>query len=144
RLENEQALLQLRRQNLLQREALPLLHSRCGHTPSLPASPATGKQLTCCSSSCCANPAAGRAYSPLRAAFFVRQRSAPSDAPYQSRYTCPFTIDQLTDPSNATISSKTSLAPEDGIAMRSASKPGRIWPSAFSHRNARAGFTVAI
>ena len=28
--------------------------------------------------------------------------------------------------------------------MRSAPKPGRIWPSAFSYRNARAGFTVTI
>jgi hypothetical protein len=28
---------------LLQREALPLLHSRCGHTPSLRASSAMGK-----------------------------------------------------------------------------------------------------
>jgi hypothetical protein len=36
--------LQLRRQNLLQGEALPLLHSLCGHTPSLRASSAMGKQ----------------------------------------------------------------------------------------------------
>jgi hypothetical protein len=45
-LENEQALLQLRRQNLLQGETLPLLHSLCGHAPSLPASLAAGKQLS--------------------------------------------------------------------------------------------------
>ena len=44
RLENEEALLQLRGQNLLQREALPLLHPLCGHTPSLPASSAAGKR----------------------------------------------------------------------------------------------------
>jgi hypothetical protein len=44
RLENEQTLLQLRRQNLLQGETLPLLHSLCGHTPSLRASSAVGKQ----------------------------------------------------------------------------------------------------
>jgi hypothetical protein len=33
----------LLRQNLLQGEALPLLHSLCGHTPSLPASTTVGK-----------------------------------------------------------------------------------------------------
>jgi hypothetical protein len=37
-------LLQLRRQNLLQGEALPLLHSLCGHTPSLRAPSGAGKQ----------------------------------------------------------------------------------------------------
>jgi hypothetical protein len=46
RLENEEALLQLRRQNLLQSETLPLFHSLCGHTPILPASATPGKQLT--------------------------------------------------------------------------------------------------
>jgi hypothetical protein len=46
RLENEEALLQLRRQNLLQSETLPLLHSQCGHTPSLPASSAVGKRAS--------------------------------------------------------------------------------------------------
>src|SRR5262249_33598483 len=73
----------------------------------------------------------------------ARQRRARSDAPYQSRYTCPLIIDQLTGASHAMICSKTSVEPDGGRAIRSARKPGRIWPSAFSNRNARAGFTVA-
>ena len=51
----------------------------------------------------------------------------------------PFTIDQLTGASHAMICSKISVEPEQGTAMRSAPKPGRIWPSAFSCRNARCG-----
>ena len=46
RLENEQALLQLRRQNVLQRKILCLMHSLWGHTPSLPAQPRAGKQFS--------------------------------------------------------------------------------------------------
>src|SRR5262249_56165139 len=44
RLENEQALLHLRGEDLLQSKALSLLHSLRGHTPSLPAQKAASKQ----------------------------------------------------------------------------------------------------
>src|SRR5919106_6485250 len=43
RLEDEQALLKLRRKNLLEGKALRLVHSLSGHTPSLPVQPATSK-----------------------------------------------------------------------------------------------------
>ena len=56
----------------------------------------------------------------------------------------PFTIDQLTGASHARICSKISVEPEQGTAIRSAPKPVRICPNAFSCRNARAGFTVTI
>jgi hypothetical protein len=45
RLENEKTLLELRRENLLQRKALRLLHSVSGHTPSLPAQRAISKRF---------------------------------------------------------------------------------------------------
>src|SRR4029077_4083065 len=127
-LENEQALLQLRRQNLLQGEALPLLHSLCGHTPSLPASSAAGKQLW-------GAEAVGRLYqTPWRF----------TETPYNiSLWSFPAST-QSTGFSKARICSKISVEVEHGTAMRSAPKPGRIWPSAFSYRNARAGFTVTI
>jgi len=44
RLENEQALLQLRRENVLQCKTLCLMHSLSGHIPSLRASSPVGKQ----------------------------------------------------------------------------------------------------
>ena len=43
-LENEQALLELRREDLLQRKILRLVYSRSGHTPSLPAQHTWSKQ----------------------------------------------------------------------------------------------------
>jgi len=43
RLEYQQALLQLRLQNLMERKILRLLHSLSGHTPSLPARGKAGK-----------------------------------------------------------------------------------------------------
>src|SRR5207249_10149844 len=45
RLENQQALLQLRRQNLLQGEILCLLHSLASHMPRLPAPRTASKQF---------------------------------------------------------------------------------------------------
>jgi hypothetical protein len=44
-LEDEQALLKLRRKNLLQGKVLRLMHSLSGHTPSLPVQLATSKQF---------------------------------------------------------------------------------------------------
>src|SRR6266699_4505470 len=45
RLKNEQALLELRGQNLLKRKILGLLHSRSGHRRSLSSRPGRGKQF---------------------------------------------------------------------------------------------------
>src|SRR5207247_3120663 len=101
-LENEQALLELRREDLLQCKILRLVYSRSAHAPSLPAQHTWSKQ---------------------------RPIGSPVDG--FSFYGFPLTIIQLISPSNTTISPNRSRSLLRGMAIRSARNPGAIRPSVF-------------